>query len=124
MSFRVSTSLTLAILLTPAFCLVAAGAQSQNPAAPSVADAAKQSRDQKKNAASAAKVITDDDLDAKNVKPGEEGLTTPTPQLDTQPPSAAAVAAAEAADATSEKSPADDPLKKTDPAKVAKLKAE
>jgi len=121
---RISIRLTLAILLAPVFCVASARSQTQNPPAPSVADAAKQAREQKQNAASAAKVITDDDLDPKNVKPGEEGLTAPTPQLETQPPSAAAVAAVEAADARSEKSPADDPLKKTDPAKVAKLKGE
>ena len=121
---RISIRLTLAILLAPAFCLASAHSQTQNPPAPSVADAAKQAREQKQNAASAAKVITDDDLDPKNVKPGEEGLTAPTPQLETQPPSPAVVAAVEAADAKSEKSPADDPLKKSDPARVAKLKAE
>ncbi|MGA2419892.1 MAG: hypothetical protein ABSG69_07385 [Candidatus Acidiferrum sp.] len=122
MAPRIWTRLTLAILLAPAFCV--AIAYAQNPPAPSVADAAKQAREQKQNAASAAKVITDDDLDPKNVKPGEEGLTAPTPQLETQPPSPAVVAAVEAADARSEKSPADDPLKKTDSAKVAKLKAQ
>jgi hypothetical protein len=124
MAPRISTSLALAILLTTVFCVAAARSQTQNPATPSVADAAKQAREQKQNAASAAKVITDDDLDPKNVKPGEEGLTAPTPQLETQPPSAEAVAAVESADAKSAKSPADDPLKKTDPAKVAKLKAD
>src|SRR5271163_1554419 len=121
MSFRIPTGLALAILV---FSVGIAQSRAQNPPAPSVADAAKQAREQKQNAASAAKVITDDDLDPKNVKPGQEGLTAPTPQLETQPPSPEAVAAVEAADAKSEKSPADDPLKKTDPARVAKLKAE
>jgi hypothetical protein len=122
MAPRISTRLTLTLLAASVFCV--ANAHAQNPPAPSVADAAKQAREHKQNAASAAKVITDDDLDPRNVKPGEEGLTAATPQLETQPPSAATVAAVEAADAKSEKSPADDPLKKTDPAKVAKLKAE
>jgi hypothetical protein len=125
MSFRIPNRLLLAILFVQAFSLAAAQAQSQNSTAPSVADAAKQAREQKKNAASAAKIITDDDIDAKSVKPGAEGLTVSgAPELDTQGPSAAAVAAQEAADQRRDLSPADDPLKKTDPAKVAKLKEE
>src|SRR5271156_1535167 len=125
MSFRIPNRLFLAILSLQVFSLVAAQAQSQNSTAPSVADAAKQAREQKKNAASAAKIITDDDIDAKNVKPGAEGLTvSAAPELDTQGPSAAAVAAQEAADQRKDLSPTDDPLKKGDSAKVAKLKEE
>jgi hypothetical protein len=125
MRFNTSVRLVLAILAVHVCSLAAAQAQSQNPSGSSVADAAKRAREQKNNATSAAKVITDDDLDAKSVKPGAEGLTVSgPPQLDTQPPSPDAVAAAEAADKKNEKSPADDPLKKTDPAKVAKLKEE
>ena len=101
-------------------------AQSQDSsAAPSVAEAAKRAKEQKQAATSAAKVITDDDLDKKNVKPGQEGLTTSAPpQVETQSPSPEAVAAAETADAKAEKSPADDPLKPTDPPKLAQLKEE
>src|SRR5271154_7442773 len=122
MSFRIPTGLALAILV---FSVGIAQSRAQNPPAPSVADAAKQARDQKKNATTAAKIITDDDIDAKSVKPGAEGLTvSAAPELDTQGPSAAAVAAQEAADQRKDLSPADDPLKKTDPAKVAKLKQE
>src|SRR5271163_3127795 len=125
MSFRIPNRILLAILFVQVFSLVAAEAQSQNSTAPSVADAAKQAREQKKNAASAAKIITDDDIDAKNVKPGAEGLTvSAAPELDTQGPSAAAVAAQEAADQRKDLSPTDDPLKKGDSAKVAKLKEE
>src|SRR5277367_5298591 len=125
MSFRISNRLLLAILFAQAFSLMAAHGQSQNTTAPSVADAAKQAREQKKNAATATKVITDDDIDAKSVKPGAEGLSvSAAPELDTQGPSAAAVAAQEAADQRKDLSPTDDPLKKGDSAKVVKLKEE
>jgi len=125
MPFRISNRLLLAILFAQAFSLMAAHGQSQNTTAPSVADAAKQAREQKKNAATATKVITDDDIDAKSVKPGAEGLSvSAAPELDTQGPSAAAVAAQEAADQRKDLSPTDDPLKKGDSAKVVKLKEE
>ncbi len=125
MSFRIPNRLLLAILFAQGFSLVAACAQSQNATAPSVADAAKQAREQKKNAATTAKVITDDDIDAKSVKSGAEGLTvSAAPELDTQGPSAAAVAAQETADQRKDLSPTDDPLKKGDSAKVVKLKEE
>jgi hypothetical protein len=65
----------------------------------SVADAARQAREQKKNAAKSSKVITDEDIDTRNLKPGAQGLNVGAPpKLDTQPPSPAAVATAEAAD--------------------------
>jgi hypothetical protein len=125
MSFRIPNRLLLAILLAQVFFSMTAQGQSQNTTTPSVADAAKRARDQKKNAATAAKVITDDDIDAKSVKPGAEGLTvSAAPELDIQGPSAAAVAAQEAADQRKDLSPADDPLKKGDSAKVVKLKEE
>ena len=90
----------------------------------SVADAARRAREQKQNASSPKKVISDDDLDAKRVQPGQEGLTTATPQLDTQPPSADAVAAQQEADARRDQAPEGDPVKDTDSAKIAKLKGE
>jgi len=125
MLFHLPTRVALAIMATQVLFVSAAQLQAQNPPTPSVADAAKQARDQKKNAATAAKVITDDDIDAKSVKPGAEGLTvSAAPELDIQGPSAAAVAAQEAADQRKDLSPADDPLKKDDSAKVAKLKEE
>ena len=100
-------------------------AQAQNSTnASSVADAARRAREQKRNASSPAKVISDDDLDAKRVKPGQEGLTTATPQLDTQPPTAEAVAAQQEADARREQAPEGDPVKDTDSAKIANLKGE
>ena len=125
MLLHIPARIALAIMASQVFFVGAAQLQAQNPPAPSVADAAKQAREQKKNAASAAKIITDDDIDAKNVKPGAEGLTvSAAPELDTQGPSAAAVAAQEAADQRKDLSPTDDPLKKGDSAKVAKLKEE
>jgi hypothetical protein len=123
MSFIHLSRLILVVLLAQGLWL--AGARAQDPdSAASVADAAKRARDQKQNAASRAKVITDDDVDAKSVKPGAAGLTVPTPQSDAEPPSAAAVAAAESADAKAAKSPPDDPVKKTDPQKLKALKAD
>jgi len=72
----------------------------------SVAEAARRSREKKKNPpnpAKSAKVITDDDLDKRNFPAGNEGLNVGSaPKLETQPPSAQAVAAAEAADAPTE----------------------
>jgi hypothetical protein len=69
----------------------------------SVADAARRSREKKKNPAKSAKVITDDDLDKRNFPPGNEGLNVGSaPKLETEPPSAQAVAAAEAADSSTE----------------------
>jgi hypothetical protein len=69
----------------------------------SVADAARRARDQKKNAAKSSKVITDDDLDRHVFKPGQAGFNVMAPpEMETQPPSAGAVAAAEAADKASD----------------------
>lgn len=125
MAFRISARLILAILVTEMYCVAAhAQAPSQNPPTNSVAEAAKLARERKKDAASAKKVITDDDLSTADLKPGDEGLKASTPQLETESPSPAVVAADEAADKKAETSPPDDPLKRTDPAKVAKLKAE
>jgi hypothetical protein len=123
----IGKSVRLIVALALAQCLglaAAARAQAPDSSSSSVADAAKRAQEQKKNAASAKKVITDDDLHPNDVKPGDEGLKTATPQLETEPPSPAAVAADEAADKKAESSPADDPVKATDPAKVAAVKAE
>jgi hypothetical protein len=74
----------------------------------SVADAARRSREKKKNAAKSAKVITDEELDKKNFPAGNEGLNVGTaPKLETEPPSAQAVAAAEAADSNTEQQAAE-----------------
>ncbi len=86
-----------------------------NAAQESIADAARRSREQAKSATKASKVITDDDLDKGNVKPGAQGLTVDAPAtLQTQPPSAGAVAEAEVtpstpADPAATAAPTDDP---------------
>ena len=73
---------------------------TQPQQAQSVAEAAKQARDKKQNTPKPVKIVTEDDLDKKNVQPGEQGLTVDgPPRLETDPPSPAAVAAVEAADA-------------------------
>jgi hypothetical protein len=124
MRFGIPSRMFLAaILLAYGFTSPRAQSQSQDSST-SVADAAKRARDQKQNAASKAKVITDDDVDAKKVKPGDEGLTVSAPRLDTEGPSAQAVAAQEAADVRKEESPADDAVKKSDSAKIERLKEE
>jgi hypothetical protein len=106
-------------------CASAARSEAQEGQSQSVAEAAQKAKEAKKKASGKSKVITDDDLDAKRVKPGEQGLTTPAaPQLETGPPPASAVAAQEAKDATKEKSPADAPLRKGDKPEVVRLKAE
>src|SRR6267154_324727 len=91
----VGVSLPIAALAQPQ------DAQSQQSGSQdsSVAEAARRSREKKKNPpnpAKSAKVITDDDLDKRNFPPGNEGLNVGSaPKLETQPPSAQAVAAAE-----------------------------
>ena len=122
MSYKLFRGISLLAALVLAGGAVAAQSTPQDSSAQSIADAAKRAREQKKNAGPSTKVITDDDLDSKNLKPGDEGLTVPTPQIETQPPSTEAVAAAEAADKKAESSPADDPLKSTDDAKIARMK--
>jgi hypothetical protein len=84
-----------------AFLSCAGAAYSQPAQEQSVADAARQARAAKKNAAAKpAKVIGDDDIDGKRVKPGAEGLNVGSaPKSDAVPPAPAAVAAIEAADA-------------------------
>jgi len=124
MSTVISFRLVVAIVAAHILVLGAARAQAPDSSSDSVADAAKQARERKKDAASTKKVITDDDLPTTGMKPGDEGLQVATPNLDTEAPSAAAVAADEAADKKAATSPADDPLKSTDPAKAAALKAE
>lgn len=101
----------IAALLGACVCLPAVtlaqsqDAQAQQSAATdaSVAAAARRARDQKKNAAKSSKVITDDDLDRHEFKPGQGGFNVMAPpEMETQPPSAEAVAAAESADIASD----------------------
>jgi len=83
------------------YCGAAHAQDAQAPQDQSVADAARQARAAKKNAAAKpAKVISDDDIDNKNIKPGAEGLNVGSPPTsDAVPPAPSAVAAVEAADA-------------------------
>ena len=75
-----------------------------------MAEAARRSREKKKNAANApkpTKVITDDDL-KRSFQPGQEGLNVgAAPQLETTAPSQQAVAAAEVGDKAAGKEAAD-----------------
>ena len=120
-SLRLAMPLIVACSLLPR-AWAAQSQDSQTQQTQSVADAARRSREDKKNTAKSSKVITDDDLD-KTPKPGAEGLNVGAPpKSDSQPPSPAAVAAAEAADQTAA-SPAKDSSKKAgqDP-EITKLK--
>jgi hypothetical protein len=122
---RIRVLLVAAMAMAVPQFWASAGARAQaTDNSNSVADAAKQARERQKDAASAKKVITDDDLSPAQLKPGDEGLKTAAPQLETEAPSPAVVAADEAADKKAEKSPADNPLKATDSAKVAAMKEE
>lgn len=105
------------------FCGALARAQdSPSQEAQSVAEAARRARDRKQNAAKPSKVITDDDLDAKNVKPGAQGLDTGAPpQLETEPPSPQAVADVQASDRAAA-SGSDLPGKDAGDPEIAKLK--
>ncbi|HKN74440.1 MAG TPA: hypothetical protein VJW94_04620 [Candidatus Acidoferrum sp.] len=72
---------------------------SQEQQDQSVADAARRSRTQKKDAAKQSRVISNEDLDLEYFKPGQEGLYLGAPpKLKAGDSSASAVATAEAAD--------------------------
>lgn len=121
-SLRAATAfLGLAIFLPTASLARPQDAQSQDS---SVAEAARRSREKKKNAtnpAKSAKVITDDDLDKRNFQPGQSGVNVGAePKLETEPPSPQAVAAAEAADKAAEQQGAKDAADQD--AELAKLK--
>jgi len=102
-------------------------ARAQDAATPqnqSVADAARQTREAKKNAAKTSKVISDDDIDTKKVKPGAEGLNVGSqPKSDSQPPNAGAVSAVEAADQAAAATETGSGKKGEDP-EIARAKAE
>ena len=126
---RVSKVIFAAVLFVATACVQAvpsngeppqnqssADAQSQN-----IAEAARRSREQAKNATKPSKVITDDDLDKKGVKPGQQGLTVDAPaKLETQPPTPDAVSAA-AATTSASTDPATAPAASDDP-EIAQLK--
>jgi hypothetical protein len=100
-TLRFGVSLTAVYAVLFVYCGAAHAQDAQAPQDQSVADAARQARAAKKNAAAKpAKVISDDDIDNKNIKPGAEGLNVGSPPTsDAVPPAPAAVAAVEAADA-------------------------
>jgi hypothetical protein len=89
--------------------------QSSDAQSQSIAEAARKSRQAAKNSSKPSKVITDDDLDKENIKPGAQGLTVDGPaKLETQPPSPDAVADAAATpslppDPATAAAPSDDP---------------
>ncbi len=88
------------VLLTASAALPCAAKpqDSQTQQGQSVADAARHSREQKKNAAKQARVIRNEDLDTEYFKAGQEGLNLSAPaSLKTEARSAGAVAAAERA---------------------------
>jgi hypothetical protein len=75
--------------------------QSSDAQSQSIAEAARKSRQAAKNSSKPSKVITDDDLDKQNIKPGAQGLNVgASAELETQPPSPAAVADAAATPST------------------------
>lgn len=104
----IAALLAVAVSLPIAALAQSPDAQSQQSGSQdsSVAEAARRAREKKKNPPNPAKptkVITDDDLDKRNFPPGNEGLNVgSSPKLETQPPSSKAVAAAEAADSSTE----------------------
>jgi hypothetical protein len=101
---------------------VASAQDAQPPQNQSVADAARQAREAKKNAAKPSKVISDDDIDTK-LKPGAEGLNVGSqPTSDAQPPSAAAVSAVEAKDAAADAAENNPPVKPGEDPEIARAK--
>jgi hypothetical protein len=112
--------ITLALPSLRAFPLPQSQATSDSQPI-SIAEAARRSRERAKEATKPSKVITDDDLDKHNVKPGAEGLTVDSPpKLETQPPTPGAIAAAE----TTPSTPPDAATKPaaTDDPEITKLK--
>jgi hypothetical protein len=117
------------IAVCAALLSYAGAAYSQEAQAPqdqSVADAARQARAARKNAAAKrAKVISDDDIDVKSVKPGAEGLNVGSaPRSDAVPPSPAAVAAVEARDAAAATAQDNPPVKAGESPEIARAKEE
>jgi hypothetical protein len=95
--------------------------QSSDAQSQSIAEAARKSRQAAKNSSKPSKVITDDDLDKQNIKPGAQGLNVGAPaELETQPPSPGAVAEAAATPSTPP-DPATEAAASDDP-EIARLK--
>jgi hypothetical protein len=122
-SWRLSVPLVAACMLL--LCSAARSQDSQDQQAPSVADAARHAREQKKTAAKSSKVVTDEDMEAKNPKSGAEGLNVGAPaKLDSQPPSPAAVATAEVADQAAASAGTDSAKKTGESPEIARLKGQ
>ena len=97
-------------------------AQPGQGATESIADAARRSREQAKNATKPSKVISNDDLDKSNVKPGAQGLTVDAPaKLETQPPTPEAVAEAQTTSPSPSSDAATAPATTDDP-EIAQMK--
>jgi flagellar motility protein MotE (MotC chaperone) len=95
--------------------------QSSNTQSQSIADAARRTREKAKNATKPSKIISDDDLDKENIKPGAQGLNVESPaELETQPPSPDAVTDAAATPSTP-RDPATEPAASDDP-EIGRLK--
>jgi hypothetical protein len=130
-SMLLSVVLFTACAATP--CVAEAQPQdSQTQQDQSVADAARRSREQKKNARKQSRVISNEDLDTEYFKPGQEGLYLGAPaKLKTETLSASGTVTAEAADqaatsANKEPRPKDVDSEEAvaEDAEIAKLKKE
>lgn len=87
------------LLVFSAMPIRTACAQSQTQQSQSVAEAARQNREAKKNTVRRSRVISDEDLDLEYFKPGQEGFHfSAAPTLQTGSPNPGMVAAIEAAD--------------------------
>lgn len=121
MSRRALLPLSTAILLGAAFVAPSAFAQSQDAQSQSIADAARRSRDLKKNSAKSTKVITDDDLEKKNPQPAEQAAAGDAqPSADTQAPGPGGTNSG----AATGKPPAPAPDTSEEARELARLKAE
>jgi hypothetical protein len=105
MKNRVSrTLLVLSIVVPLTACLVLPSVAEAHPQngqtqqGQSIADAARQSREQKKNAAKQTRVISNEDLDLEYYKRGQEGFNFgPPARITTEEPGVSTVAATEVA---------------------------
>jgi hypothetical protein len=122
-TMRSAVAVLAAVVALLAWASPAWAQEAQSQQSQSVAEAARQAREAKKNAAKPSKVISDDDIDTRSVKPGAEGLNVGTaPKSDAQPPSSAAVSAVEAADAATAAAEKNPPVKPGDDPETARAK--
>src|ERR1700675_1600250 len=115
MSRNSSSRLLLSLFLTASAVPLATLAQSQDTPTPSVADAARHAREQKKNAVKPVKIVTEDDLPA---RPPETVDAVPAPA---SPPSSEAQPPAPNPGTPTEKDAA---TKTADDPEYAKLKSQ